>query len=49
MNKYTFYGTGEFKNRKYTINANTKREAIEKAKKEYYFQGVTVSTMRKVK
>lgn len=48
MNKYTFYGSGIFKNNKYVIEANTKKEAIEKAKKE--FNGhVTVSTFKKVK
>ena len=48
MNKYTFYGSGIFKNRKYIIKASTKKEAIEKAKKEF-FGNVTVRTFRRVK
>ncbi len=48
MNKYTFYGSGLFKNNKYLIQAKTKKEAIEKAKKEFNGE-ITVRTFRKVK
>lgn len=48
MNKYTFYGSGIFKNNKYVIEAATKKEAIEKAKKQFY-GNVTVSTFKRVK
>jgi len=36
MNKYTFYGSGLWKNNKYLIEAKNKKEAIEKAKKEFH-------------
>ena len=48
MNKYTFYGSGIWKNNKYLIEAKNKKEAIEKAKKE--FNGnITIRTFKRVK
>lgn len=49
MNKYTYYGSGAFQNTRYIIEANTKKEAIEKVKRDRSFYGITISTMRKVK
>lgn len=48
MNKYTFYGSGIYKNNKYVIEATTKKEAIEKAKKEFHGD-VIVRTFKRVK
>ncbi len=47
MNTYTYYAGGIFCNTLYTIQAKTKKEAIEKAKKTLH--GITVRTCRKVK
>ena len=48
MNKYTFYGSGLWKNNKYSIEGKNKKDAIEKAKKEFH-GNITISTFRKVK
>lgn len=49
MNKYTFYGDGIFRNKRFSVEAKNKKEAIEKAKKELAPFGITVSTMKKAK
>lgn len=48
MRTYSFYVSGILRNKKYTIQAKNKQEAIEKACK--HFQGaVTIRTFRRVK
>ena len=49
MKKYTFTcNSGLYRGTK-TIEANTKKEAIEKAKKQYPFHGVNVSSFKLAK
>lgn len=49
MKKYSYYGgNGIYRNNKYIIVARTKKEAMEKAKKNI-MRGITVSTLKAIK
>ena len=49
MKKYTFTYSGTFGNGTKTIEANTKKEAIAKAKEKYPFHGVNTSSFKLAK
>ena len=49
MKKYRFDYNGTFGKGRNTVRANTKKEAIEKAKSIYPFLGICVSSFRVVK